>query len=213
MQNRKQRESRRMTRAYFLAGMQIRRLSEKPSFLPPDPAALWPSMGKELLSPTMLEAEGEKSVLEEGVSAWLESGDLGCSSQLSTPVRTSRGCATFPSGWQGPFRMGKLLDLKKVSGSIYWSWSSRISRDRSLPVSSLSDEVMVQLEMQLLWAPGGAEESVSNYRHMRTQWSCCWRKDSALPALGLNAARTGRKTAVLLLFLCAGSRDEINTHD
>lgn len=103
----------------------------------------------------MLEAEGEKSVLEEGDSAWLESGVLGRSSLLSCTatqvwaVLTSGLSTAFRSCRQGPFRMGRLLDLKQFSGSMYWSWSSRISRDsdRSLPVSSLSDEVMAQLEM------------------------------------------------------------------
>lgn len=166
MQNRKQRESLRMTRTYFLAGMRIRRVREKPSFLPPAPAALWPSTGKELLRPTMLETEGEKSVRDEGDSARLESGVLGWSSLLSstaTQVLTSRGSAALRSSWQGPFRMGRLLDLKQFSVSMYWSWSSRISRDsdRSLPVSSLSDEVMAQLVMQLELAPGCADKSVS----------------------------------------------------
>lgn len=170
MQNRKQRESLRMTRTYFLAGMRIRREREKPSFFPPEPAPLWPSTGRELLSPTMLDAEGEKSVLEEGDSAWLESGVLGWSSLLSSTaiqvwlVLTSRDSATLRSSWQGPFRMGKLLDLKQFSGSMYWSWSSRISRDsdRSLPVSSLSDEVMALLDSQLQSAPGCADKSVGN---------------------------------------------------
>lgn len=42
--------------------------------------------------------------------------------------------------------MGKLLDLKELSGSTYWSWSSRISRDseRSLAVSSWSEDAMAQ---------------------------------------------------------------------
>lgn len=157
MQNRKQRESLRIPRTYFLTGIWIRREREKPTFLPPLPADLWPSTGRELLSPTMLEAEGERSVLEEGDSAWLESGVLSWSSLHSSTATqvwaTSPGFAALQSCWQGPFRMGRLFDLKQVTESMYWSWSSRISResDRSLPVSSLSDEVMAQLGMQLLW--------------------------------------------------------------
>lgn len=153
MQNRKQRESLRMTRTYFLAGMCIRRERENPSLFPPEAPGLWPSTGIELLSPTMLESEGEKSGLDEGESAWLESGVFGWSiSHSSTAtqvwvVLTSRCSPPLHSGWQGPFRIGKLLDLKEFSGSVYWSWSSRISRhsDKSLPVSSWSDEVMVKL--------------------------------------------------------------------
>lgn len=108
----------------------------------------------------MLDIEGEKSVRDEGDSAWLDSGVFGWSSLHSctaTQVRvvlTRRGSAAFRSGRHGPFRMGKLLDLK-LSGCMYWSWSSRISRDSdvSLPVSSLSDEVMAQLKM---WLPSTA---------------------------------------------------------
>lgn len=169
MQNKKQRESLRMTRTYLLAGMRIRRVMENPNFLPPEPVALWPSTGRELLSPTMLDIEGEKSVLEEGDSAWLESGVLGWSPQLSSratqvwAVPTSRGSAALPPCWQGSFRIGRLLDLKQFSGSMYWSWSSQISRDSdiSLPVSSLSNEAMAQLEFQLQSAPGCADKSAS----------------------------------------------------
>ena len=95
MQNRKQRESLRMTRTYFLTGVQIRRLRENPRFffLP----------GAELLNPNMLEADGEKSVLEEGVS-----GVLKWKSALSSRAT------------QVSFRMGRLQDfLKLVSGSKY----------------------------------------------------------------------------------------------
>lgn len=163
MQNRKQRESLRMTRTYFLAGMWIRWVREKPSFLPP---ALWPSTGRELLSPTMLETEGETSVPKEGDSAWLESGVFTCSSLLSSTatqvwvVFTSCGSRALQSSRQGAFRMGKLLDLKLFSGSMYWSWSSRISEDseRSLPVSSFPKEVMVQVDSRLQSPPDCADE-------------------------------------------------------
>lgn len=152
MQNRKQRESLRMIRTYFLAGMRIRWAREKPSFLPPVP--LCPSTGRELLRPTMLDTDGEKSVLEVGDSAWLESGVLIWSWLLwSTWVITKLGSPAFLSCSQGPFKIGKLLDLKLFSGSTYWSWSSGISKDsdKLLPVSSWSD--MVQLVMGLpRWA-------------------------------------------------------------
>lgn len=158
MQNKKQRESLRMTRTYLRAGIWMKRLREKPSVLPPE--LLWPSTGRELLSPTMLEKEGEKSVLEEGDSAWLELGVFSWSTLLSSTathvrvVLTSWGSSASPSCWHGPIRMGKLLDLKLFPASMYWSWSSRISidSDRSLPVSSLSDEVMAQGEF---WASDG----------------------------------------------------------